>query len=103
MKVTDKKDYQSYLTKHEFTDFKNEKDNLIFWVNRLNDDQNQYPYLTKIAASNSKLFAITGDVKYLKEAESNLLEVNINHSSSGTLRSLARNYISQHRFNEALE
>lgn len=57
-----------------------------------------------MASTNSQLFQLTGNIENLKEAEENLLKVNekTNFNNAGYLRALARNYISQHRFKEAL-
>jgi tetratricopeptide (TPR) repeat protein len=66
---------------------------------------NQYPYNLKMASANSQIFQLTGDINQLKEAEKNILTANekTNFNNAGYLRSLAKNYISQHRFKEALE
>jgi hypothetical protein len=102
-KITNKNDYEQYLSVSENLKLKNEKMNLFFWENKLEKQQSQYPYLRKIAAVNSALFSTTGDIDYLIEAEQKLQEVNRKRETSGGLRALARNYISQHRFQESLE
>lgn len=102
-KVTDRNDYEQYLTVSKNTKLENEKLNLIFWENKLEKQQSQYPYLRKIAAVNSALFTSTGNIDYLIEAEEKLREVLQKQETSGSFRALARNYISQHRFQEALE
>lgn len=61
--------------------------------------------LGNVASEYSRFFKGTGDIKYLKDAERPLKKaVEIAAvGKSGYLRALARNYISQHRFKEALE
>ena len=58
-----------------------------------------------MGVANAQLFSLTGNIDKLKEAEKNLIEVNkrTNYNNASYLRGLARNYISQHRFNEALD
>ena len=101
--VTSKKDYNKYL---EIKDNKSKefvKGEIDFWQKKFNAAPNQISYLSILASNYSKLFENTGDVKYLYKAEELLLKSNKanNYSTVGTIRSLARNYISQHRFKEA--
>ncbi len=102
--VTSQKDYNQYL---EITDNKSKtfiESEINFWQKKFNAAPNQISYLSILASNYSKLFENTGDVKYLYKAEELLLQSNeaYNYSMVGTIRSLARNYISQHRFAEAL-
>lgn len=102
--ITDSKDYSKYLQVTQNVALDNAQKELQFWTNKLNSTPNQFPYLQKIAVANSQLFTITGNIHYLKDAENNLLIVNekTNYDNAAYLRSLARNYVSQHRFKEAL-
>lgn len=104
-KITQTSDYEIYLTNPENTSLKKIEDDYNFWKKKYNDNPNQYPYLAKLASAESNLFAATGKIDYLKKAEQNLLKVNeiTNYNNAGFLRSLARNYISQHKFKDALE
>lgn len=98
-------DYNIFLNNTiNVSDFLAQKE-LDFWQNKLNNQPSQYPYLTKIASANTMLFSSKGNISYLIEAENKLLQINIktNFSNSSSLRALARNYISQHRFKESLE
>ena len=102
--VTSQKDYNQYL---EIKDNKSKafvESEINFWQKKFNAAPNQISYLSILASNYSKLFENTGDVKYLYKAEELLLQSNeaYNYSMVGTIRSLARNYISQHRFAEAL-
>ncbi|UAM99511.1 cell surface protein [Polaribacter litorisediminis] len=103
--ITNSKDYNSFLNLTENTSLKNAINDLNFWGNKLKQAPSQYPYHSKIAAANSNIFKLTGNIQQLKEAEKNLITANekTNYNNTGYLRSLATNYISQHRFQEALE
>lgn len=102
--VTAPKDYSKYL------DIKDNKSKVFaeseidFWQKKFDAAPNQISYLSIIASNYSKLFENTADVKYLYKAEELLLKSNeaFKYSVAGTIRSLARNYITQHRFKEAL-
>ena len=103
-KVIAQKDYNKYLENkdHKAKDFT--KSEIAFWQKKYDAAPNQISYLSMLASNYSKLFDITGDVKNLYKAEELLVKSNetYKYSSVGTIRSLARNYISQHRFKEAL-
>ncbi|MCH2033981.1 MAG: cell surface protein [Tenacibaculum sp.] len=100
--ITNKNDYDSFLNTSNTSELKKTKENLSFWEKKLRQTPSQYPYLSKIAAVNTNLFTLTGKINYLKAAEQNLVELNQKAISTGNLRALARNYISQHKFKEAL-
>ena len=102
--VTDAKDYDVFLIA-ENSKLNAAKEEHLFWSNKLEKTPNQYPYLAKIASAESQLFAATGNIENLTNAEVYLLQLNqkTNQNKSGYLRALARNYISQHRFKESLE
>lgn len=102
--ITSKEDYNTYL---QFT--KNEKldaaeQDYLFWEKKLEKAPDQFPYLAKAAASQSLLFQKTGKIEHLIHAEHKLIAANeaTGYKNSGYLRGLARNYISQHKFKEAL-
>ncbi|UPS91528.1 tetratricopeptide repeat protein [Bizionia sp. M204] len=101
--ITEKTDYYSYLELVENDALQKAQKDLLFWEKKLEKEPSQYPYVAKIAASHSRLFTITGKVEHLILAEKNLKAVNehTNYNNVGYLRSLSRNYISQHRFREA--
>ncbi|SDS02667.1 Tetratricopeptide repeat-containing protein [Polaribacter sp. KT25b] len=103
--ITNTKDYQAYLQVDENSSLETVNEELSFWNNKLEKTPNQYPYYLKLASANSQIFQLTGDINQLKEAEKNLFSANkkTNFNNAGYLRSLAKNYISQHRFKEALE
>ena len=103
-KITKAKDYQAYLQVDKNTLLKKVNSELDFWEDKLKKTPNQYPYYSKLATANSQVFELTGNIHQLKQAEKNLLVANksTNFNNACYLRSLAKNYISQHRFKEAL-
>ena len=103
-KVTNANDYNKYLTNSKNQSLAFAKGEIDFWQTKYDKAPNQTSYLGVIASNYSKLFEITGNIDYLKKAETLLVQSNetYKYSSVNTIRSLARNYISQHRFKEAL-
>ena len=103
--ITDVEDYNLYLNSKENTTKQKATEELNFWEEKLEKEPSQYPYLAKIASAQSQMFQTTGNIDYLIDAEKSLVQVNehTNYKQSGYLRALARNYISQHKFKEALE
>jgi len=102
--ITDYKDYEGFLNTSNKSVLDKTKEDFNFWNNKLKETPNQYPYNAKLASNHSKQFTLTGNINHLKEAERNLIIANekIDYTNCGYLRSLARNYISQHRFKESL-
>jgi tetratricopeptide (TPR) repeat protein len=103
--ITNAEDYNLFLEVETNKDLASAKADLKFWQEKLYKNPNQFPYLSKVSASQSQIFGVTGDIQSLLEAEESLIKANeaVNYTSAGYLRSLARNYISQHRFKEALK
>ncbi|MFN0729900.1 tetratricopeptide repeat protein [Polaribacter gochangensis] len=102
--ITHKSDYDRYLNLSKNTSKITAQKELVFWQEKLQKQPSQYPYLGKIASANTLLFSSDGNIKYLVNAEKKLEELNskTKYTNSGSLRALARNYISQHKFKEAL-
>ena len=102
--VSNKVDYDKYLNKADNTslDFVNREIN--FWETKYKKAPNQASYLSIIASNYSKKFDITANIDNLITAENLLIQYNesLNYSKVNPIRSLAKNYISQHRFKEAL-
>lgn len=75
-----------------------------FWEAKLLRAPHQYPYKLKIADLQNQLFMVSGNVSNLnistKFLEDAISQTNVRYSSM--LRPLARNYITQHRFRDAL-
>ncbi|MCB0445286.1 MAG: cell surface protein [Gelidibacter sp.] len=103
-KITNTNDYNKYLELAENKTLQTAIDENEFWKAKLEAHPEQFSYLVKIAASYSHLFAITGDISYLKAAETHYLKANTttNYKKSDVLRALAANYMTQHKFKEAL-
>lgn len=101
--ITNTLDYAEFLSA-EKSNFEKAKAEHQFWTNKLEKTPEQYPYLSKLAAAESQLFNATGTIEHLIKAETYLITLNekTNYKKSSHLRRLARNYISQHRFKEAL-
>ncbi|WP_264543184.1 MULTISPECIES: tetratricopeptide repeat protein [Flavobacterium] len=103
-KLMNSNDYNSYLNLkgNKTVDFALSE--IKFWQNKYDKSPTQTSYLNKIAAYYSLLFEQTGNIEDLHKAENLLIESNkkLNYKDVGSLRSLARNYITQHRFKEAL-
>ena len=100
--VTQREDYAKYLQENPVT-IENIRSDLNFWEEKLKKEPKQFPYLVQLASAQSKMFAATGEVEYLILAGENLVTANekTGYSNSSYLKSLAGNYISQHRFGEA--
>lgn len=102
--VSNVKDYSPYLQVEQDEILDAVQQDYIFWEKKLEKEPNQFPYLVKAAASQSLLFNKTGKIEHLIHAEKKLIAANeaTNYSTSGYLRTLAKNYISQHKFKAAL-
>ncbi|KAA5823446.1 cell surface protein [Algibacter amylolyticus] len=103
-KITNTKDYVGYLEASDKEVLQLVKEDFNFWEKKLEKEPNQFPYLAKAAASQSVIFNKTGNIDALIKAETFLVKANqaTNYNNAGYLRALSRNYISQHRFKEAL-
>ncbi|WP_413998546.1 tetratricopeptide repeat protein [Flavobacterium sp. W1B] len=103
--VTKTSDYNKYLNVKDNKSMTFANNEIDFWQKKFDAAPNQISYLSFIAANYATLFEYTGNIKYLYKTESLLTQSNAayNYSKTSTIRSLARNYITQHRFKEALE
>ncbi len=103
--ITEAKVYSKYLEVENNEMLQLVKEDFDFWEKKLEKETNQFPYLAKAAASQSQIFNLTGQIEALKKAEDYLVQANkaTNYNNAAYLRALARNYISQHRFKEALK
>lgn len=104
-KVTNANDYEKYLSLNTNKTYNDALKIQKFWSKKLEENPNQYPYLTKIANAQSVLFNQTGTISYLIDAEKNLLKLNerTNFNKASQLRTLAKNNITQHKFKGALK
>ncbi len=81
------------------------KKDIHFWTQKMEQSPNQSSYAIKLAGAHSQLFSLTSQIEDLKKAET-LLQTTLTTplvNRSSVLRALAHNYISQHRFCEALD
>lgn len=101
--ITNSKDYNSFLSSANNKTFNRALSEKEFWSQRLRPDSSGVGDLGPLANSYSLLFETTGEVDYLKKSEEiykKAINISANSKDSYT-RSLAQNYISQHRFKEA--
>ncbi|MGJ8659481.1 MAG: tetratricopeptide repeat protein [Cellulophaga fucicola] len=100
--ITDSQDYNAYL-KVEAKKTTSRKYEL--WNSKIKPDSMQLTSFGIVAQEYNRYFKNTGKIEYLKKAEQSLVKaVEIAAvGKAGYYRSLARTYISEHRFKEALE
>ncbi|TAI48516.1 tetratricopeptide repeat protein [Flagellimonas allohymeniacidonis] len=100
--ATNVKDYEKYLNMEAS---KTTSKYFELWNSKITSDSTQLLSFGNVASEYNRFFQNTGNIKYLKKAEKALKKaVEIAAvNKSGYLRALSRNYISQHRFQEALE
>ncbi|MDY8137373.1 tetratricopeptide repeat protein [Aquimarina sp. 2201CG5-10] len=103
--ITNSKDYSEYLQNDDKKTTKEAEQRLQFWNKKIKKDSIQISAMAPAAEAYSQLFQSSGDIKYLKLAEK-LLTKSAKVAAikkEGYLLALARNYISQHRFSEAMK
>ncbi|SDS40439.1 hypothetical protein [Gramella sp. MAR_2010_147] len=99
-KVSNPEDYNTYLANYEV---KTTSPYFELWNSKITEDSIQLPSFTAVAGQYNLFFESTGEIEYLKKAEKSLekaVEI-ANIDNEKYYSSLARNYISQHRFKEA--
>ncbi|MBO6830583.1 hypothetical protein [Allomuricauda sp.] len=99
---TNSQDYDQFLASEPV---KTTSKYFDLWDNKIKSDSLQLLSLGNVAGEYNRFFSGTGNIRYLKDAEQSLKRaVEIAAiGKAGYLRALARNYISQHRFREALD
>lgn len=103
--VTESDDYNLYLPTTARPTHDQAVSSKDFWSKRLRADSTGVGDLSPLAGAYTQLFETTGNAKYLKNAEE-LYKKGMEISATGQdafARSLAHNYISQHRFKEAYQ
>jgi tetratricopeptide (TPR) repeat protein len=102
--ITKTTDYNKYLNVKGNKSMTFANNEIDFWQKKFDAAPNQISYLSMIASNYATLFEYTGNIKYLYKTEALLTQSNstYKYSKVSTIRSLARNYIAQHRFKEAL-
>lgn len=103
-KVTNTSDYNTYLNISDNKNIQLAKTEIDFWQKKYDAAPNQTSYLSQLAGYYTSLFETTFEVNDLYKAEELLLKVNtkLNYAEVAPIRALAKNYITQHRFKEAL-
>lgn len=99
--IANSKDYDNYLAIQKA---RTTSPYFELWNSKITTDSVELPGFTAVAGQYNMFFESTGNIDYLKKAEQSLEKaVKIANIDKETqYRSLARNYISQHRFKEAL-
>ncbi|WP_209403264.1 lipopolysaccharide assembly protein LapB [Pseudozobellia sp. WGM2] len=100
--VTAKEDYDKYLIN---SPVKTTSKYFELWDSKIKSDSSQLMSFGIVGGEYNRYFQNTGDIQYLKKAEK-VLEKAVDIAAigkAGYYRALARNYISQHRFMEALQ
>lgn len=103
--ITDPKDYNHYLkTEHRET-YENASHEISFWSKRLKTDSSGIGDLGPLANAYTSLYEASAEIEHLKNAERLYLKASKLPSlnKDAHIRSLAYNYISQHRFKKAVE
>jgi tetratricopeptide (TPR) repeat protein len=100
--VTHVIDYDKYLVT---TPVKTTSKYFELWNSKIEPDSMQLLSFGIVGGEYSRYFQESGDIQYLKKAEKALKRAKdiAAIGKGGYFRALARNYISQHRFNEALQ
>lgn len=100
--ITNATDYNNYLASNPP---KTTSKHFELWDSKIKPDSSQLMSFGVVGSEYNRYFQNTGDIKYLKKAEQVLKKaVDIAAiGKAGYYRALARNYISQHRFKEALQ
>lgn len=101
--ITDNKDYDQYLVTAETPGKDAINKELEFWQNRFKNDSTNLMEMGRLAGIHTALFGSTGNISELKTSETLLKKAHdiSARDKDSYLRSLALNYISQHRFKEA--
>lgn len=99
--ITDKRDYDPYLVSQPV---QTTSKYFEVWNGKIKADSMQLMSFGIVGGEYNRYFQQTGDIEYLKKAEKALKKATdiAAIGRSGYYRALARNYISQHRFKEAL-
>jgi tetratricopeptide (TPR) repeat protein len=103
--ITHASDYNKYLNVNGNESLTFANNEIDFWQKKFDAAPNQISYLSLIASNYATLFEYTGAIENLYKTEELLKKSNeaYAYSKVSTIRSLARNYIAQHRFKEALD
>jgi len=102
-KITDSHDYDKYLNT-SITPSKQATDKEFeFWQEKFKNDSTHLMEMSRLSGIHAAMFGNTGDISQLKISEKLIKKSHdiAARNKDNYLRSLAHNYISQHRFKEA--
>jgi tetratricopeptide (TPR) repeat protein len=102
-KITDSKDYDPYLITNNTPSKNALHEEFEFWQKEFDNDSTNLVEMSRMSGIHASMFGITGDISELKTSEKLIKkshDVSARNKDS-YLRSLAHNYVSQHRFKEA--
>ena len=103
--ATNPEDYTSFLQADPIKSYAAALEEKEFWSKRLGSDSTGVGDLGPLAGAYSKLFETSGDIQHLKDAEQvykKAITVAAIKIQDGYKRALAKNYITQHRFKDAI-
>lgn len=102
-KITDSKDYDPYLITSNTPSKDLLQEEFEYWQKEFNNDSTNLVEMSRMSGIHAALFGITGDISELKTSEKLIKKTHeVSARNKDTyLRSLAHNFISQHRFKEA--
>ncbi|PHR13094.1 MAG: hypothetical protein COA40_06180 [Aequorivita sp.] len=102
-KITDSNDYNKYLITTNIPSKEAIEKDYEFWQEKFNNDSTHLMEMNRLSGIHAALFGSTGDISQLKISEKLIKKSHdiAARNKDTYLRSLAHNYISQHRFKEA--
>ena len=103
--ATNPEDYTSFLQADPIKSYASALEEKEFWSKRLGSDSTGVGDLGPLAGAYSKLFETSGAIQHLKDAEQvykKAITVAAIKIQDGYKRALAKNYITQHRFKDAI-
>lgn len=103
--ATNPEDYTSFLEADPIKSYAAALEEKEFWSKRLGSDSTGVGDLGPLAGAYSKLFETSGAIQHLKDAEQvykKAITVAAIKIQDGYKRALAKNYITQHRFKDAI-
>jgi Tfp pilus assembly protein PilF len=103
--TTNPKNYTSFLQADPIKSYAAALEEKEFWSKRLGSDSTGVGDLGPLAGAYSKLFETSGAIQHLKDAEQvykKAITVAAIKIQDGYKRALAKNYITQHRFKDAI-
>jgi len=103
--ATNPEDYTSFLQADPIKSYAAALEEKEFWSKRLGSDSTGVGDLGPLAGAYSKLFETSGAIQHLKDAEQvykKAITVAAIKIQDGYKRALAKNYITQHRFKDAI-